>query len=179
MHTLVQLIILYAFPTKLYHLLWLQFLFAHTMVSSHRIRHDAGFTYPYACVPVYVVCKWTFTILEHNTCIHTHTHTYTHIHTYTHTHNTYALLHMITLSNHDGTPLCECWVPTCILFHLTAVVHVCAGHWFYLPSFLYSLCFSSVLLHKSSVVVSLLTTTLCACWDPIQLVLRTWHRALT
>ena len=27
---------------------------------------------------VYMLCKWTCTILENNTCIHTHTHTYTH-----------------------------------------------------------------------------------------------------
>ena len=50
--TLAQLIIHYTFPaTKL---VVTSVLFAHTMVSSHRIRHDAGFTHPYACVPVYI-----------------------------------------------------------------------------------------------------------------------------
>ena len=95
---------------------------AHTeyamMLCSHTLMH----------VYQHTLCKLTFTILEHNTCIHTHTHTYTQQCTHTHTHNTYALLHMITLSNHDGTSLCAYQVPTYILFHLTAVVHVCARH---------------------------------------------------
>ena len=71
---------------------------AHTeyamMLDSHTLMH----------VYQYTLCKWTFTILEHNTCIHTHTHTYTH--------NTYALLHMwqniITLSYNDGHPHAYC-----------------------------------------------------------------------
>ena len=77
---------------------------AHTeyamMLGSHTPMH----------VYQYTLCKWTFTILERYTCIHTHIHTYTHIHTqihtYTHIHTQQVHMHCYT-THHN---MCEAHV---------------------------------------------------------------------